>query len=91
MGGDYFTLTFYQLLEQQIPVEIEQESLRDLTEIITDIIQANAVIDWIEKEDVKREMRKKLKKQLRASSVPNKQVEQVARQLMELGEVHYKS
>ncbi len=62
-----------------------------MTEIITDIIQANAVIDWIEKEDVKREMRKKLKKQLRASSVPNKQVEQVARQLMELGEVHYKS
>ncbi|MFD2627439.1 type I restriction endonuclease subunit R [Oceanobacillus kapialis] len=84
-------LPFYQLLEHQIPVEMEQESLRDLTEIITDIIQANAVIDWIEKEDVKREMRKKLKKQLRASSVPNKQVEQVARQLMELGEVHYKS
>ncbi|WP_200416176.1 type I restriction endonuclease subunit R [Virgibacillus salexigens] len=83
-------LPFYQLLEQQIPVEMELESLRDLTEIITDIIQANAVIDWIEKEDVKREMRKKLKKQLRASSVPNKQVEQVARQLMELGEIHYK-
>ncbi|SET16928.1 type I restriction enzyme, R subunit [Salinibacillus kushneri] len=83
-------LPFYQLLEQQIPVDMEQESLRDLTEIITDIIQANAVIDWIDKEDVKREMRKKLKKQLRASSVPNKQVEQVARQLMELGEIHYK-
>lgn len=83
-------LPFYQLLEQQIPVEMEQESLKDLTEIITEIIQDNAVIDWIEKEDVKREMRKKLKKQLRASSVPNKQVEQVARQLIELGEIHYK-
>ncbi|RIU93434.1 type I restriction endonuclease subunit R [Oceanobacillus picturae] len=84
-------LPFYQLLEQQIPVEMEQESLKDLTEIITDIIQDNAVIDWIEKEDVKREMRKRLKKQLRASAVPNKQVESVARQLMELGEIHYKS
>ncbi len=84
-------LPFYQLLEQQIPVEMEQESLRDFTEIITEIIQDNAVIDWIEKEDVKREMRKKLKKQLRVSSVPNKQVEQVARQLMELGEIHYKA
>ncbi|MDX8047289.1 type I restriction endonuclease subunit R [Gracilibacillus sp. S3-1-1] len=84
-------LPFYQLLEQQIPVEMESESLKDLTEIITDIIQDNAVIDWVEKEDVRREMRKKLKKQLRASSVPSKQVEQVARQLMELGEVHYKA
>lgn len=84
-------LPFYQLLEQQIPIEMEQESLKDLTEIITDIIQDNAVIDWVDKEDVKREMRKKLKKQLRASSVPNKQVEQVARQLMELGEIHYKA
>ena len=84
-------LPFYQLLEQQIPGEIEQEGLKDLTEIITEIIQDNAVIDWTEKEDVKREMRKKLKKQLRASSVPNKQVESVARQLMELGEIHYKS
>ncbi|WLV24644.1 type I restriction endonuclease subunit R [Aciduricibacillus chroicocephali] len=84
-------LPFYQLLEKQIPVEMEQEGLKDLTEIITDIIQDNAVIDWIEKEDVKREMRKKLKQQLRASAVPNKQVESVARQLMELGRVHYNS
>lgn len=84
-------LPFYQLLEQQIPGEIEQEGLKNLTEIITDIIQDNAVIDWTEKEDVKREMRKKLKRQLRASSVPNKQVEQVTRQLMELGEIHYKA
>ncbi|WP_275583415.1 type I restriction enzyme endonuclease domain-containing protein [Bacillus pakistanensis] len=65
-------------MEQQIPVEMEQESLKDLTEIITDIIQDNVVIDWTEKEDVKREMRKRLKKQLRASSVSNQQVESVA-------------
>ncbi|WP_163536358.1 type I restriction endonuclease subunit R [Gracilibacillus sp. YIM 98692] len=89
--SDAKQLPFYQLLEQQLPEEIEQESIKDLTEIITDIIQDNAVIDWTEKEDVKREMRKKLKKQLRASSVPNKQVESVARQLMELGEIHYKA
>ncbi|WP_010530037.1 type I restriction endonuclease subunit R [Lentibacillus jeotgali] len=88
--NDARQLPFYQLLEQQLPDDVAHDSLKDLTEIITDIIQDNAVIDWTEKEDVKREMRKKLKKQLRASSVPNKQVESVARQLMELGEVHYK-
>ncbi len=84
-------LPFYQLLGLQMPDDLEQESLRDLTEIITDVIQENAVIDWVDKVDVKREMRKKLKKQLRASSVPNKEVEHVARQLMELGEIHYRS
>ncbi|WP_018923565.1 type I restriction endonuclease subunit R [Salsuginibacillus kocurii] len=82
-------LPFYQLIEQQMPSDFEHDSLKDLTEIITDIIQDHAVIDWTEKEDAKREMRKKLKQQLRASSIPNKQVESVARLLMELGEVHY--
>ncbi|WP_121440228.1 type I restriction endonuclease subunit R [Salisediminibacterium halotolerans] len=82
-------LPFYQLIEQHLPADYEQESLKDLTEIITDIIQEHAVIDWTEKDDVKREIRKKLKKQLRASSLPNDQVESVARQLMELGQNHY--
>nr|WP_324603225.1 type I restriction enzyme endonuclease domain-containing protein [Salibacterium aidingense] len=83
-------LPFYQLLEQHLPDDFEQESLKDVTEIMTEIIQDHAVIDWTEKDDVKREMRKKLKKQLRAGSIPNSQVENVARQLMELGEIHYK-
>ncbi|PSL42990.1 type I restriction enzyme R subunit [Salsuginibacillus halophilus] len=82
-------LPFYQLIEQQLPAGYEQESLKDLTEIITDIIQEHAVIDWTKKDDVKREMRQKLKKQLRASSLPNDQVDSVARQLLELGQKNY--
>src|SRR5699024_6933093 len=50
-------LPFYQLLENQAPEGIEQEKIKDLTELITEIIQDNAVIDWVEKEDVKRNMR----------------------------------
>ncbi|SFL61204.1 type I restriction enzyme, R subunit [Gracilibacillus orientalis] len=68
--------------------EMEKESLKDLTETITDIIKDNTVIDWVEKIDVKREMWQKLKKQDRACSVPNKQV---ARQLVGLGKIHYKT
>lgn len=82
-------LPFYQTLEHYVPGS-EHESIKDLTEIITEIIQENAVIDWTEKEDVKREMRKKVKRQLRASSIPNHIVENVARELLDLGEVHYK-
>lgn len=58
-------LPFYQTLEHYVPGS-EHESIKDLTEIITEIIQENAVIDWTEKEDVKREMRKKVKRQLRS-------------------------
>ncbi|PBB06942.1 type I restriction endonuclease subunit R [Salimicrobium humidisoli] len=79
---------FFQLLEQELP-EHEEENVKELTHVITDIVQDFAVIDWTEKDDVKREMRKKIKRQLRASNCPNAQVENVARQLMNLAEVHY--
>ncbi|WP_234031505.1 type I restriction enzyme endonuclease domain-containing protein [Lentibacillus cibarius] len=67
-----------------------EENVKELTHIITEIFQDNAVIDWTFKDDVKREMRKRIKRQLRASNCPSKQVEHLARQLMELAEVHYK-
>lgn len=69
---------------------MEQEGLKDLTEFITEIMQGEAVIDWVDKEDVKRKMRRLIKKQLRASAVPNKEIEYVTRQIVDLGEVHYK-
>ncbi|TRM11769.1 type I restriction endonuclease subunit R [Lentibacillus cibarius] len=80
---------FYQMLEQALD-GFEEENVKELTHIITEIIQDNAVIDWTFKDDVKREMRKRIKRQLRASNCPSKQVEHLARQLMELAEVHYK-
>ena len=83
-------LPFYQLLEEYTPEDMEQEGLKDLTELITEIIQEEAVVDWVDKEDIKREIRKKIKRQLRASAVPNKEIEHVTRQIVELGEIHYK-
>ncbi|WP_163527844.1 type I restriction endonuclease subunit R [Halobacillus ihumii] len=80
---------FFQLLEKELASN-EEESLKELTHIITEIIVDHAVIDWVEKDDVKREMRKKIKRQLRASNCANKQVENLALQLMNLAEVHYK-
>ncbi len=88
-GFDPKQYPFFQLLEQELP-DNEEESVKDLTHIITEIIQTHAVIDWVEKDDVKREMRKKIKRQLRASNCPGKQVENLALQLMNLAEVHYK-
>lgn len=80
-------LPFYQLLEQYISENIKQEGIKDLTERVTDLIKDEAVIDWVDKEDIKREVRKKIK---RASAVPNKDFEHVTRQIINLGEIHYK-
>ncbi|MBJ7988131.1 hypothetical protein JDS94_29775, partial [Bacillus cereus] len=42
------------------------------------------------KEDVKREMRKKIKKQLRVSPCPKEKLESLIQQLIDLAIVHYK-
>jgi type I restriction enzyme, R subunit len=81
---------FYQMLEQQLPDEQDKEALKELTHIITEDIQEQAVIEWTEKEDVKREMRKRIKRQLRASKCPKDKIEGLTQQLMDLAEVHYK-
>ncbi|WP_245183537.1 type I restriction enzyme endonuclease domain-containing protein [Lentibacillus salicampi] len=46
----------------------EDDNVKELTHIITEIIQDNTVIDWTFKDDVKREMGKRIKRQLRASN-----------------------
>ena len=51
---------FYQMLEKQLPAEDDKEALKELTHIITEIIIEQSVVEWINKEDVKREMRQKL-------------------------------
>ncbi|QKY68416.1 type I restriction enzyme endonuclease domain-containing protein [Lentibacillus sp. CBA3610] len=80
---------FYQMLASELD-GFEEDNVKELTHIITEIIQENAVIDWTFKDDVKREMRKRIKRQLRTNDCPSKEVENLARQLMELAEAHYK-
>jgi type I restriction enzyme R subunit len=81
---------FYQMLEKELPGEEDIEVLKDLTHIITEIILGEAVVEWTEKEDVKREMRKKIKRQLRASKTPQDKLESLTQKLMDLAEVHYR-
>ncbi|CAM3831185.1 type I restriction endonuclease subunit R [Paenibacillus lactis] len=81
---------FYQMLEKQLPVEDDEEALKELTFIITEIIVEQAVVEWTSKEDVKREMRQKVKRQLRVTKCPKDQIEELTQKLMALAEVHYK-
>ncbi|EJS10510.1 type I restriction endonuclease subunit R [Bacillus mycoides] len=82
---------FYQLLEKEMPPYDDVEDLKALTHLITDIIQQEAdIVEWTNKEDVKREMRKKIKKQLRVSPCPKEKLESLTQQLIDLATVHYK-
>ncbi|MBX0358365.1 type I restriction endonuclease subunit R [Halobacillus sp. Nhm2S1] len=80
---------FFQLLSRELE-DHEEENLKALTHLITGVVQEHAVIDWTEKEDVQRQMRRSIKNQLRASNCPKDRVENVAHQMMKLAEVHYK-
>lgn len=82
---------FYQMLENEMPPYDDVEDLKALTHLITDVIQQEAhIVEWTNKEDVKREMRKKIKKQLRVSTCPKEKLESLTQQLIDLATVHYK-
>ncbi|WP_427036594.1 type I restriction endonuclease subunit R [Cytobacillus pseudoceanisediminis] len=81
---------FYQMLENEMPPYDDVEDLKALTHLITDIIQQEAVVEWTNKEDVKREMRKKVKKQLRVSPGSKDKLERLTLQLIDLAAVHYR-
>ncbi|OSY16399.1 Type I restriction-modification system, restriction subunit R [Bacillus mycoides] len=82
---------FYQMLEKEMPPYDDVEDLKALTHLITDIIQLEAdIVEWTNKEDVKREMRKRIKKQLRVSPCPKEKLESLTQQLIDLATVHYK-
>ncbi|STO36812.1 Type-1 restriction enzyme R protein [[Flavobacterium] thermophilum] len=81
----------FQLLQKEwTDQEEEKERLKEITQIIVEHIEGLVVIDWVNKEDVKREMRKKIKRQLRTSKCPSDKIEPLAQQIVELAEIHYK-
>ncbi len=56
----------------------------DLTRRIQEDLAALKVVDWLEKEDVKRRMRRAVKRRLRAEGYPTDEVEALTRGVLEL-------
>jgi len=54
---------------------------------ILEALRSDAVLDWQDKEDVKREMRRKVKRLLRLSGIEGEQVEKITVQIMDLARV----
>lgn len=81
---------FWLLFEKELTDSLDQDALRRLVYVTTGVIQAQAVVEWTNKADVKREMRKSIKKELRDMKCPTDKLEQLAQQVISLAEVHYK-
>lgn len=62
----------------------------EFTKEIVRIIRDKRVIDWIEKEDIKREMRSLIRRKLKAKGCPKNEIEPVIYGIMSLASNHLK-
>ncbi|MBA4496400.1 type I restriction endonuclease subunit R [Paenactinomyces guangxiensis] len=83
---------FYLLLQQELAQnDDDHEAMKDLTQIIVEDVSTLAqVVEWTEKADVQREMRKRIKRQLRASKCPTDKLESLPQKVLDLARVHFK-
>ena len=80
---------FYGLLKKHMasPTADGAAKLAELSDAVFDALKQEAVIDWAQKEDVQREMRRKVKRQLRLADFPTDDIEAVTTAVMDLARV----
>lgn len=81
LGVEVEVAPFYSLITENV---LDKESFKQAAGAIYQTIKKNAVVDWHQKEDVKREMRRQIKRILRDSDLPSDQVEGIIMKLMDL-------
>ncbi len=62
---------------------LKQEDVVELADSVYDTLRNEAVLDWVNKEDVQREMRRKIKRQLRLAKCPLDKIETLAVEIMD--------
>jgi len=60
------------------------------TKKVIQSIKEKRVIDWMEKEDIQREMRKEIKRLLRTKGFQEESVEPLSREILNLARIHLK-
>ncbi|KRF31953.1 type I restriction endonuclease subunit R [Paenibacillus sp. Soil787] len=83
---------FYLMFQKELgKTDEDNEAMKDLTQIIVEDVSGLAqVVEWTEKEDVQREMRQRIKRQLRASKCPSDKLESLPQKVLDLAKVHFK-
>ena len=79
---------FYGLLMRSSGDDgVPEEELRSLSQEILSGLEEQAVIDWVHKEEIQREMRRIVKRRLRLSNWPVDQLEETTTEIMDLARV----
>lgn len=76
-----------KVAEEHAPYGEEKEPKKELAGLILESLEKLAVIDWIHKEDVQRQMRRQIKRHLRAAGYKLDEIEPLTTGLMELARV----
>lgn len=90
LGLDEDSFAVFGLLQQRLDGGVHKNlegKLRDLAGSIFETLQQEAVIDWTGKEDIQREMRRKIKRELRLADCPADKIEEVTTAIMDLARV----
>jgi len=83
---------FHDLMVKELSESYGEDQLVDLTQIMFEhATSLQGIRDWTTKEDVQREMRSRIKRQLRVSNCPSDKLESVTQQIMNLARVHFKA
>ena len=94
IGLDARGFAIYGLLEEQRPMPVREDAApysaanRDLASLIDDeVAPFTELVDWWQKDDLQRQMRSKIKRQLRASGIEADTVESLAADIVDLAKV----
>ncbi|ADG06446.1 type I restriction endonuclease subunit R [Kyrpidia tusciae] len=84
---------FYDLIRKELPGDrFSDDRLKDLTQILVEQVSTlQNIRDWTTKENVQRDMRARIKRQLRAANCPPDKLEYVTQQIMNLAKVHFQA
>jgi type I restriction enzyme, R subunit len=74
----------HRVVERRAGYDTPGDGRQSLAKQILASLEELAVIDWTEKEDVQREMRRQIKRQLRAAGYPDERIEPLTAQMMDL-------
>lgn len=86
IGVDPKVVPFYNLLKDDMG---ELDGQKPLAKEIYDALDKLAVVEWVHKEDIKREMRRKIKRLLRAADYPKEKVEAITVKIIDLARARF--
>ncbi len=82
LGVDPEVAPFYELILTKS--DDDKDAIKPVAQEVHDILEELAVVDWQQKEDTKREMRRQIKRVLRAARYPSDEIQDMTSEIVDL-------